>query len=139
ACYVMSPWVDLTISVNDSEDSWQTNTHVDYLGFAGGNSPYPMIFDEGGHWLENLLTIDPALVRRMPPVLMQCGDKEVLFSEIHLFRDLFQQHNETDCHLEVYADMVHVFQFFLDIDRNAQHALKSAGNFLKRRIPVDDA
>ena len=62
-----------------------------------------------------------------PPVLIQVGTNEILFSDSDRLRDKLVQ-SGVPCRLEVWPDMWHVFQMF-PIKKAAQ-AVDAIGDFL---------
>jgi hypothetical protein len=65
----------------------------------------------------------------LPPMLIQCGDAEVLRDEGTLFAHKASLAG-VDVHHEVYADCPHVFQAFIFLDASRQ-ALQNARTFVK--------
>eukprot|EP00238_Polyblepharides_amylifera_P000272 CAMPEP_0196573120 /NCGR_PEP_ID=MMETSP1081-20130531/3065_1 /TAXON_ID=36882 /ORGANISM="Pyramimonas amylifera, Strain CCMP720" /LENGTH=465 /DNA_ID=CAMNT_0041890713 /DNA_START=292 /DNA_END=1689 /DNA_ORIENTATION=+ len=125
-----SPWIDLHISMTAEKDSWELQKEIDYLGFALGSSPAPIIYGDGENRLfDNLLELPASVLEQFPPVLIQVGSNEVLFTEIQLFKSRLGH----GCKLEVYEGMVHVFQMFDSLEPKAELAVSEAGIFIQNR------
>ncbi|RKO93076.1 Alpha/Beta hydrolase protein [Blyttiomyces helicus] len=132
---LMSPWIDLTHSM----PSWRLNRYYDYLPDQAADPKY--INEDRSHYyvshndsLSNPLVSplyahdDPS--RPLPPTLVQCGDAEKLRDEIITFSHNFAGSRVA---LEMYEDMVHVFQMYSPIERIARLALKRIGQFVLDR------
>ncbi|CAJ0903737.1 1245_t:CDS:2 [Entrophospora sp. SA101] len=74
-------------------------------------------------------------LNHLPPLLIQCGDSEVLHDEICLLANKASETGTTFVQHEVYEDMVHVFQMFNFLEP-ATKAMDSVGYFVKNIIPI---
>ena len=124
---LFSPWTDLTAS----GATIATNAAVDptiglkvikasadhYLAGAEGNSPLasPIFAD----------------LRGMPPVFIQTGAVEVLLSDSETLRDRLTEAG-SDCQLEVWDKMFHVWHAQWPILSEARDAIDKAAAFVKR-------
>lgn len=109
---LFSPWVDLTLSC----PSWETNAAYDIVPSPGPDAHLHPVVMYLGDGLQRYLThpyASPLFGRfeGLPPLLIQCGEAEVLRDEIELLAHkasmagVYVQH-------EIYEDAVHVFQSF---------------------------
>lgn len=130
---LFSPWVDLTMSC----DSWETNAEFDYLPMPmSGNHMNPVRAYLGDD-LDKYVTHPYASplfgdMRGLPPLLIQCGDAEVLRDEITLLAHKASMAGVAVRH-ELYEDCVHVFQAFLFLDASRK-ALQSARHFVRTAL-----
>lgn len=130
---LFSPWVDLTLSC----DSWETNSAYDYLPMpVPGNHMNPVKAYLGDN-IDKYLTHPYASplfgdLRGLPPLLIQCGDAEVLRDEITLLAHKASLAGVAVRH-ELYEDCVHVFPAFLFLDASRK-ALQSARHFVRTAL-----
>jgi monoterpene epsilon-lactone hydrolase len=129
AAYLMSPWTDLAatgatfVSRADVDPLHQRpmilNMAKAYLGPSGDPlDPLasPLYGDPGG----------------LPPLLIQCGDRETILDDSVRFAER-ARNADVAVELEVYPSMIHVFQAFGEL-RAARQALARAGPFLGRHF-----
>lgn len=123
----MSVWTDLTASGK----SYETRVSVDpidsrkmilglakgYLGDADPRNPLasPLFADLHG----------------LPPLLLQVGDREIVLDDSRNFAEKARAAG-VDVQLEVWDDMIHVFQQFTVELPQATEAIESIGRFLKK-------
>jgi epsilon-lactone hydrolase len=129
AAYLMSPWTDLaatgaTFVSRAAVDPLHQrpmilNMAKAYLGPAGD----PRIP------LASPLYGDP---RGLPPLLIQCGDRETILDDSVRFAER-ARNADVAVELEVYPSMIHVFQAFDELS-SARQALARAGPFLRRHF-----
>ena len=62
-------------------------------------------------------------LRSFPPVYIQCGGKEILLNDIRSFEDLLKNNN-VECKVDVWPDMMHLFQLADDLLEDAHHAFE---------------
>ncbi|KAK0520843.1 hypothetical protein OC835_007078 [Tilletia horrida] len=127
---LFSPWVDLTLSC----DSWDTNAKYDYLPMPPSGSHMNPVHAYLGDDIDKYLThpyVSPlfADLHGLPPLLIQCGDAEVLRDEGTLLAHKASLAGVSVRH-ELYEDCVHVFQAFLFLDASRK-ALQSARHFMR--------
>ncbi|KAG6335094.1 hypothetical protein ID866_4003 [Astraeus odoratus] len=131
---LFSPWVDLTLSCA----SWETNAAYDIVPSPGPDAYLHPVVMYLGDGLTRYLTHPYASplfgdFQGLPPLLIQCGEAEVLRDEIELLAHkaslagVYVQH-------EIYEDAVHVFQSlpFLGL---AKEAFTSCRDFVRYRLP----
>lgn len=63
------------------------------------------------------------LLEGFPPVYIQCGGKEILLNDIRSFEDLLKNNN-VECKVDVWSDMMHLFQLADDLLEDAHHAFE---------------
>jgi monoterpene epsilon-lactone hydrolase len=126
AAVMLSAWTDLT----GESDSYVTRAAIDpihqremilgsarnYLG-AGDNPRDPLASPLFGD------------LSGFPPVLLQVGDRETVLGDSTRFADKAHPAG-VEVELEVYDNMIHVFQQFSDLLPEAQQAIDSIGRFL---------
>jgi acetyl esterase/lipase len=70
-------------------------------------------------------------LRGFPPLLLQVGDRETVLDDSTRFAEKARAAG-VEVEIEVYADMIHVFQQFAESVPEAQQAIDSIGRFLIR-------
>ncbi|MFP6625489.1 MAG: alpha/beta hydrolase [Deltaproteobacteria bacterium] len=129
AAVLLSPWVDL----EGSGDSMVERAAVDpmvnapvlnrmaeaYLGGLDLRTPLasPLYAELGG----------------LPPLLIQVGTEETLYDDSTRFADKARQAG-VEVDLEVWPEMIHVFQAFAPMVPEAREAVSKIGDFLKQRL-----
>ncbi|MBW8815945.1 MAG: alpha/beta hydrolase [Caulobacterales bacterium] len=127
--FVISPWADLT----QSGASYRTKAETD-----------PMISKAGLD--ENALAYIGGLDRRDPlaspvfgdfegvaPVLIQTGSEEALLSDSVTLADVLA-HARVEVRLEVWPEMIHVFQAWGAALQAARRAIRDAGAWMEARL-----
>ncbi|KAG2088228.1 Alpha/Beta hydrolase protein [Suillus cothurnatus] len=115
---LFSPWVDLTLSC----ESWDTNAAYDIIPTPGPTAHlHPVIIPLFGKF------------DGLPPMLIQCGDAEVLHDEIVLLSHKASLAG-VQVQLETYEDAVHVFQAFPFLSV-ATTAFISCREFVRHKLP----
>ena len=139
ACaFLMSAWTDLTAS----GASYETRSAADpihqrpmivamarnYLG-AGGDPHDPLV---------SPLMAAPEALRRLPPLLLQAGDRETVLSDSEDFaRKVRAAGGQAEC--QAWPAMIHVFQQFPRELHEARQALAAGGQFLSAHLSAGDA
>jgi len=125
AAYLMSPWTDMTAS----GASYDTRAALDpmhqramILGMAKG------YLGKSGDARTPLASPLFADLRGLPPLLVQCGGREVILDDSAALAERARE-AAVDCELEIHEPMIHVFQMFAEL-QEAQKALARAGDFL---------
>ncbi|SCV74155.1 BQ2448_6587 [Microbotryum intermedium] len=133
---LMSPWVDLTMSC----ESWTTNRSFDYLPSPKADDALnPVKCLLGAEGILKYLThpyVSPLFgdFDRLPPLLIQAGDAEVLRDEITLLAHKASLAGVAVEH-EIFEDCVHVFQAFLFLEASRK-AFQSQRHFVKHKLPL---
>ena len=146
--------MDLTLSC----DSWETNAEFDYLPMPLSGDHMNPVAAYLGENIDKYLThpyasreyskAGPGREQRhltrlcrtalfgdmhgLPPLLIQCGDAEVLRDEVTLLAHKASLSGVPVRH-ELYEDCVHVFQAFLFLDASRK-ALQSARHFVRTAL-----
>lgn len=132
AIATMSAWTDLSAS----RASYDTHAVLDPI------HQRPMIVAVARNYLgANVDPRDPRVsplfadLDGLPPLLMQVGGRETVLDDT---RDFARKAEQSGCavKLEVWDDMIHVFQQFPDDLPEARSALASLGAFLRRSLGV---
>jgi epsilon-lactone hydrolase len=125
--FLASPWVDLSCSdpsyndpaINDPMLSWE-GLNADATSYLASTNPhFP---------LASPINAD---LTGLPPLLIQCGDQEVLVGEIRRLAALAES-EEIDCVFHEYPEMFHVWHAFAGILPQADAAIAEACAFLAR-------
>lgn len=126
AAVLLSAWTDLTAN----GESYDTRAALDPI------HQRPMILRTARNYLgEHGNPLDPLAsplfgnLRGLPPLLLQVGDRETVLDDSIRFADKARAAG-VKVELEVYDNMIHVFQQFADILPDARHAIDSIGRFL---------
>ncbi|KAG1889456.1 Alpha/Beta hydrolase protein [Suillus subluteus] len=131
---LFSPWVDLTLSC----ESWDTNAAYDIIPTPGPTGHLHPVIMYLGDALEQYIThpyASPLFGKfdGLPPMLIQCGDAEVLYDEIVLLSHKASLAG-VQVQLETYEDAVHVFQAFPFLNV-ATTAFISCREFVRYKLP----
>ncbi|XAH21556.1 alpha/beta hydrolase [Xylophilus sp. GW821-FHT01B05] len=133
AVVLMSAWTDLTAM----GQSYETRRAVDPI------HQRPMILAMARNYLgahgdpcDPLASPLLADLHDLPPLLIQVGDRETVLSDSTLFADKARA-TGVQVELEVWKDMVHVFQQFPRELEEAREALQSIGRFLRLHLQTD--
>lgn len=123
ALVLLSPWTDMTAS----GPSYQERRELDPMLTMDYIQAVRTAYAPGRQW--DIPTLSPLFgdLSGFPPVLIQVGTNEILFSDSDRLRDKLVQ-SGVPCRLEVWPDMWHVFQMF-PIKKAAQ-AVDAIGDFL---------
>jgi acetyl esterase/lipase len=74
----------------------------------------------------------------LPPLLIQVGDAEILLDDSTRFAKLADEAG-VDVTLEVWDEMIHVFQFFAPMLPEANEAIAVIGKWVKARVGAPTA
>lgn len=72
-------------------------------------------------------------LRGLPPMLMQCGGRETLVDDTVVFAEKARAAG-VDIEIQVFDDMIHVFQMFAAELAEARQAIASAGDFIRKHV-----
>ena len=131
-CVALSPWTDLTITSEtyNEMDRADPLLSADVLekfaeDYMDDDSPLnPLISPVFGSYDENC-----------PPVLIQVGDKEVLYGDSVRMNEVLQKCG-VDCKLEVYPNMFHIFQLWRI--KEAEIAIDFIDDFMQSKFALKD-
>jgi monoterpene epsilon-lactone hydrolase len=130
AAVLMSPWTDLAA------------TGASYVSRAEADPIHqrPMILALAKNYLggqgdprDPLVSPLYADLAGLPPLLIQVGDREIVLDDSVMFADLARAAG-VDVTLEVWDDMIHVFQMF-ELPQ-ARQAIASSAGFLNRHLQI---
>lgn len=128
---LMSPWADFTLTANSLRDlaSRDPVVKLDAIRwmahvYAGGND----LRDPGISPLHQDLT-------GLSPILIQVGSDEILLDDA-LEIDRKVRASDGDVTLEVWPEMVHVWQIWTAFLPDAHRALHRAGNFVRKHFEL---
>lgn len=129
AAYLMSPWTDMTASgatydTRAARDPMHQRAMI--LGMAKG------YLGKTGDACDPLASPLFAEFSGLPPLLIQCGGREVILDDSRVLADRARAAG-VDVALDLYEDMIHVFQTYAELP-DAEKALARAGVFLDRRF-----
>lgn len=124
---LLSPWTDLDIT----GDSIRTKRRID-----------PMVDASGIFFLANLYIGDEdpknpyisplyADLKELPPLLIQVGGAELLLDDSTRFAEKAKAAG-VDVTIEVWEDMIHVFQAFALWAPEGEEAIEKIGNFIQK-------
>ena len=122
---LLSPFVDHSIS----SPSWSDNYHSDFLGLDLVGTKWAMDLYANGIPIQHsaLSPMNLSETDNYPPILLQCGDSEVVTNDsIEFFKRNF---TKSRIDLQVFAGMFHVFQAFPFV-RQSGYALGKCANFI---------
>jgi acetyl esterase/lipase len=127
AAYLISPWTDLAAT----GASFVSRADVDPL------HDRPMILNlaraylgPSGDRFDPLASPLYGDLERLPPLLVQCGDHEIILDDSVRLAERARSAGVV-VELEIYPSMIHVFQAFGEL-KAARKALAAAGSFLDR-------
>jgi monoterpene epsilon-lactone hydrolase len=126
---LLSPWVDLA----GTGESMSTNRRYDYL--AGDTVATAKLYAKDAELSHPLVSPVYADLSGLPPILVQSGDAEILFSENQLFVERALAAGVRVTH-EIEPGMIHVFQGFAAVSPQGQMAIRSIGQFVRSLVNV---
>lgn len=127
AAVMLSAWTDLTAE----SESYVTRAAADPI------HQRPMILATARNYLGDADPRDPLAsplfgdLAGLPPILLQVGDRETGLDDSHRFVAQARAAG-VKIEIEVYDNMIHVFQQFADILPEARQSIDSIGRFLAR-------
>ncbi len=129
AACLMSPWTDMTASgatyeTRAARDPMHQRAMI--LGMARG------YLGKSGDACDPLASPLFADLGGLPPLLIQCGGREVILDDSCVLAERARQAG-VEVELDLYEDMIHVFQTYAELP-DAATALARAGAFLDRRF-----
>lgn len=127
AAVTLSAWADLACTGN----TMLTRAAVDPMVTAAVLQRMLREYLQGGNPAQPLASPLYADLRGLPPLLMQVGDAEVLLDDTLGVAEKAKAAG-VDVTLEVYPEMIHVFQLFAPVLPEEQQAIDRIGAFLKQ-------
>lgn len=129
AGYLLSAWTDLTAS----GDSFETRRDVDPIHSRAMIRGTAAAYLGGADPVEAAVSPLFAELAGLPPLLFQVGDRETVLSDSVDFASRARDAG-VDATVEVWPDMIHVFQQFPDLLPEASAAIERGGAFLRRHL-----
>lgn len=123
---LLSPWVDL----RNQGESIRDNDRFDYIGKAALDQ-YAARFVSGRDLDNAYASPINADLAGLPPLLVQVGSAETLLSDSRLLADRVAMAGG-QVELQVYDDMIHVFQLFGHILEAGRAACRAAAEFTRK-------
>ncbi len=121
---LLSPWVDLA----GTGESLRTNRSYDYL--AGDTTVTARLYAQNTELTHPLVSPVYADLSGLPPLLVQSGDAEILFSENQRLVERARAAGVKVEH-EIEPGMVHVYQGFAAFSPQGLEAIVSIGRFVR--------
>lgn len=129
ACAVcFSPWTDLTCE----GESYQTRAAIDPMVTRDGALQLAGAYLRGADPRSPLASPVFADLRGLPPILIQVGDAEVLLSDATLLHEALTAAG-TSSTLDVWNDMIHVWQLMAPVLDEGREAIQRAGAFIREK------
>ncbi|WP_415975880.1 alpha/beta hydrolase [Rhodococcus sp. 077-4] len=133
ALVLFSPLIDL-----DFELSAQTErTRKDPMISAASARALVALYTDGNASDLPRLRLDLALVRDLPPTLIQVGGAEMLRGDARHLHSMIEKAGGS-CELEIWPDQMHVFQALPRLVPEAAHALERASKFVENSLDTAD-
>jgi acetyl esterase/lipase len=126
AAVTISAWTDLACTGN----TMRTRADVDPMVTEAVLSRMGQDYLQGGDARQPLASPLYAALRGLPPLLMQVGDAEVLLDDTTRVADKARAAG-VDVTLEIYPEMIHIFQLFAPILPEGQQAIERIGAFIR--------
>jgi monoterpene epsilon-lactone hydrolase len=126
AAVCLSPWVDL----EGIGESMKTRLHVDPVASPEGIGQLAQAYLAGKDPRTPLAAPLYAELKGLPPLLIQVGDHEVLLDDSTRVAERARK-SEIQVTLEVWPEMIHVWQFFASFLPEGQEAVNGIGKFIR--------
>jgi epsilon-lactone hydrolase len=123
----LSPWVDL----EGNSESMTTKADADPMVFADGLRAFARMYLAGGDPRTPLAAPLHADLTGLPPLLIQVGTAETLLDDSTRLADRARAAG-VDVTLEIWDDMIHVFQAFAPMLPEGRQAIEKIGEFVRR-------
>lgn len=129
AAFMLSPWADLEVT----GESARTRAARDPM-LVGDLAAFARHYiGDAGHPRHPRISPIHAELHDLPPLLIQVGTHEVLFDDAVRLADRVRQHRGR-VELEVWDDMIHVFQIFPNFLPEARRAIARIAAFLQAEL-----
>ncbi len=129
AAYLLSPWADLSCAHPLIAGKADADPALDKPGLVASAAHY-LAGQDADHPLASPVNAD---LSGLPPLLVQVGSSEILLGDSIMVAERAGA-AETHVQLEIFPEMLHVFQSFHFMLPEARAALDGAGAFLKARM-----
>ena len=128
AIYLCSPWLDLSCE----GDSYRSKKLLDPIFGSAGNLPAG-VYADSSLWKEPAVSPLYGDFKGLPPMLLQVGTYEILFSDTICAAGKAKEAG-VNYTLTIYEGMFHGFQYAHSLVPEAKEAWRKTGNFLKRHL-----
>ncbi len=131
AAVCISPWVDLEGNGESFVDRQALDPMIDkpLVQFLAG------LYANGADLRSPFVSPIHADLRGMPPLLIQVGEREVLFSEARQLYDKARS-SGVDATFEEWPEMVHVWHLYYPALEAGRQANERVGAFIRERMPM---
>ena len=129
AAVIISGWTDLACS----GDTIRTRADIDPMVTESLLQRMAGEYLQGGDPKQPLVSPLYADLQGLPPLLMQVGEAEVLLDDTTRVAEKAKAAG-VDVSLEVYPEMMHIFQLFAPVLPEGQQAIERIGTFLKQYV-----
>lgn len=129
AAVCLSPWTDLTCS----GESWKTNAHRDIMLDPKSALESAKLYLRETDPRTPLASPLYADLKGLPPILIQVGTDEVIFSDAENFAKKAHA-AKVDLILDMWDGMQHEWHFAANFMPEGQHAIERIGRFIWRHI-----
>jgi epsilon-lactone hydrolase len=129
AAVCFSPWVDLL----GEGDSMTTRADIDPMIQKEGLLWYTGLYMAGGDPKAPLASPLYADLTGLPPMLIQVGDAETLLDDSTRFTEKLKA-ADVSVELEIWDNMIHVWQLFAPILSEGREAIDKAGAFIAEKL-----
>jgi epsilon-lactone hydrolase len=126
AAVCLSPWVDL----EGTGESMKTRIHVDPIASKEGTALLAQVYLAGKSPRTPLAAPLYADLKGLPPLFIQVGDHEVLLDDSTRVAERARAAG-VQVKLEVWPEMVHVWQLFASFLPEGQQAIDGIGQFIR--------
>jgi acetyl esterase/lipase len=130
AAACLSPWVDMEATGNSST----TKAAIDPVNQRDGLLNNAKRYLGDGDRKAPLVSPLYADLTNLPPLLIQVGESEVLLDDAKRLAERAKR-DGVDVNLEVWPEMIHVWQLFAAVLSEAQQAIQHIGAFIRTHVP----
>src|SRR6516164_9906712 len=129
AAVCLSPWVDMEATGG----SITTKAAVDPVNQRQGLLNNAKRYLGNGDRRAPLVSALYADLTGLPPLLIQVGESEVLLDDSKRLAERARRYG-VNVNLEVWPEMIHVWQLFAAVLPEAQHAIEQIGAFIRAKV-----
>jgi acetyl esterase/lipase len=129
AAVCLSPWVDMEAT----GDSMTTRATIDPVNQREGILNNAKLYLGNGDRKAPLVSPLYADLTNLPPLLIQVGESEVLLDDSKRLA-LRAKRYGVDVNLEIWPEMIHVWQLFAAVLPEAQQAIEHIGAFIRKHL-----
>ena len=130
AAVCLSPWVDMEATGKSMTTKAKTDPVNQRDGLLSNAKRYLGEGDRRAPLVSPLY----ADLTNLPPLLIQVGEAEVLLDDARRLAERAKRYG-VDVDLEVWPEMIHVWQLFAAVLPEAQQAIQQIGAFIRAHVP----